>query len=86
MPPPVEGYREKLGAQGNAMLDQVLECSAIGSPETVERGRAAFLDRTNADEVMLTGGVYDPQKRKRSFALAADAMRSLSKAEPVAAE
>ena len=38
LPPPVAGYRASLGAQGNAILDHVLQCSAVGSPATVERG------------------------------------------------
>ena len=77
LPPPVAGYRDTLGAHGNAVLDQVLECSAIGSRETVARGLAAFIERTGADELMLTGGIYDAEKRRRSFALAAEAMQSL---------
>ncbi|MFV0623701.1 LLM class flavin-dependent oxidoreductase [Sphingomonas sp. ac-8] len=78
MPPPVAGYRDSIGAQGQAILDQVLECSAVGGPETVERGLAAFLERTKVDEVMITGAMYDPAARRRSTAIAADAMRRLN--------
>ncbi|MBW4330008.1 LLM class flavin-dependent oxidoreductase [Stakelama sp. CBK3Z-3] len=79
LPRPVENYRATLGAQGNAILDQVLECSAIGSRDTVTRGLAAFIERTGADELMLTGGIHDPEKRKRSFAIAAEAMAALDR-------
>ena len=77
LPPPVAGYRERIGAQGNAILDHVLECSAIGGPETVREGLAKFLKRTQVDEVIVTGAMFDPQARKRSASIAAAAMRGL---------
>lgn len=80
LPPPVPGYRESLGAQGRAILDHVLSCSAIGSPATVARGIAAFVERTGVDEVMVTSAIYDHGARKRSIATAAAAMRPLADA------
>ncbi|GAA4770448.1 LLM class flavin-dependent oxidoreductase [Stakelama sediminis] len=77
LPPPVQGYREQLGAQGNAILDQVLECSAIGSRDTVARQIEAFLERTRADELMLTSAMFDPQARERSVTIAAEVMQNL---------
>ena len=76
LPPPVPGYRETLGPQAAAMLDHVLSCTAIGSPETVARGLRAFIERTGADEIMLTSSIHDHDKRKRSLAIAAEVMRS----------
>jgi luciferase family oxidoreductase group 1 len=80
LPPPVPGYRETLGVQGAAMLDQVLSCSAIGSPAKVAREIAAFVARTCVDEVMITSAVFDHEARKRSIAIAADAMRTVAAA------
>lgn len=80
LPPPVEGYRAGLGTQGNAVLDHVLSASAIGGPEKVRREIAAFLERTQADELMLTSAMYDHQARKRSLAIAAEAMRAVEPA------
>ncbi|MGK6353719.1 LLM class flavin-dependent oxidoreductase [Sphingomonas sp. DT-207] len=77
LPPPVAGYRESLGAQGNAVLDHVLSASAIGGPEKVREQLAAFVARTGADELMLTSAMFDHQARKRSLAIAAEAMRGL---------
>ena len=74
MPRPVEGYRESLGPQGSAMLDQVLRCSATGNPATVARGLAAFVERTRVDEVLVTSAIWDHEARKRSVAIAAGAM------------
>lgn len=77
LPPPVHGYRESLGPQGNAMLDQVLSASAIGGPAKVRDQLAAFIARTGADELMLTSAMFDHDARKRSLAIAAAAMRAL---------
>ena len=77
LPPPVAGYRDRIGAQGNAILDHVLECSAIGGPDTVREGLAKFIARTQVDEVIVTGAMFDPAARKRSASIAAEAMRGL---------
>ena len=75
LPPPVAGYRESLGAQGAAILDHVLQCSAVGTPDTVARGIAAFVARTGVDEVMVASSIFDHQARKRSLTLTAAAVR-----------
>ncbi len=77
LPPPVAGYRDSLGPQGAAMLDNVLSCSAIGTPATVARGLAAFVERTGVDEVMVTSAIYDQTARKRSLTLTAEAAREV---------
>ena len=41
LPPPVEGYTERLGPQERAILDQVLACSAIGTPAMVQASCAS---------------------------------------------
>ena len=77
LPPPIAGYRESLGAQGGAILDQVLSCSAIGDAATVAAGLAAFVERTGVDEVMVTSAIYDQAARKRSLALTVEAAREV---------
>ncbi|MFM9829467.1 MAG: LLM class flavin-dependent oxidoreductase [Sphingomonas sp.] len=80
LPPPLPGYRETLNAQALAMLDHVLQCSAIGGPARVARDIAAFVARTRADELMLTSSIFDHERRKHSLAIAAGAMRTLREA------
>ncbi|PAX07224.1 LLM class flavin-dependent oxidoreductase [Sphingomonas lenta] len=77
LPPPVEGYRDSLGDQGRAILDHVLQCSAVGSPATVARGLAAFVERTGVDEVMVASAIYDHEARKRSLAITAGVFEEL---------
>ena len=74
LPPPVAGYRAQLGAQGAAILDHVLQCSAVGSPATVARGVRAFVERTGVDEVMVASSIYDHEARKHSLTLTAAAL------------
>ena len=69
--PPVAAYADRLGPAERAMLDQVLSCSAIGAPGTVRRQLQAFVDRTGADELMITSQIFDHQARLRSYEITA---------------
>jgi len=69
LPPPVDHL--EVDAAGRAMLDEVLAASFVGSPETVRRGLTDFIDRTGADELIVTGQIYDQAARFRSYQLLA---------------
>lgn len=75
MPPPVEGYLASLPPHFAGALDDVLSCSAIGSAETVSAGVAKFIERTQADEIIVACSVFDHDKRKRSLEITATAFR-----------
>jgi len=77
MQPPVEGYYENLEPAYRAILDQALSCSATGSPDTVRRELASFIELTQPDELMITCSIFDHEKRKRSYGIVADAMQGL---------
>ena len=66
---------EDAALQARAMLEQVLSCSAIGDPATVRESVRTFVERTGADELMVTAQVYDPAARVRSYELLMDALR-----------
>jgi luciferase family oxidoreductase group 1 len=74
--PPSKGSLEQLGAQERAMLDQVLSCSAIGSPATVAAQLKAFIERTGADELMITSQIFEHAARLRSYEITADIQRA----------
>jgi luciferase family oxidoreductase group 1 len=71
LPPPrdsMDGYwtpHEKAG------VDHAFSAAVIGSPATVRRGLAAFLQRTRVDELMVTAAIHDQTARVRSFELVA---------------
>lgn len=69
--PPVRDYLGQIGPAERAMLDQVLSCSAIGSPGTVAAQLKEFIGRTGADELMVTSQIYEHAKRLRSYEITA---------------
>ena len=74
-PKPSDGYLHNLSALERAMLDDVLSCSAIGSPQTIQRDIEAFVTATGADELMIASSIYDPCARKRSYEIVAEVCR-----------
>ncbi|WP_437511935.1 LLM class flavin-dependent oxidoreductase [Sorangium sp. So ce1099] len=80
LPPPVEGFERELGPMERAGLEQALSCSAVGSPETVRRGLEAFIERTRADELMVTSQIFDHAARVRSFEITAQVRDELARA------
>jgi luciferase family oxidoreductase group 1 len=69
LPPPVPGYRETLPESARAMLEHLGQARAVGSVETVRGRIARFVERTRADEVIVSGATYDPAARRRSLEL-----------------
>jgi luciferase family oxidoreductase group 1 len=76
--PPIEGYEQGLMPQGRAIIEQVLTCSAIGSPRAVREGLEAFIARTGADELMITSHIFSHAARLRSYAITAEVRDALS--------
>lgn len=72
--PPIENYRESLPAQAQAMLAHVGQASAVGSPATVREAIGRFVERTRADEIIVSGATYDAQARIRSLELTMEAL------------
>src|SRR3546814_2404526 len=64
--PPMEGYYDGLPLATQTMLDKVLRASAIGGQDAVERGLRAFIEKTGADEIIITCQMFDHEARKRS--------------------
>jgi luciferase family oxidoreductase group 1 len=71
LPPPVEGYASQLPPAARAMLDEVLSCSAIGSPQMVREALAAFIARTRPQELMITSQIFEHAARLHSYAITA---------------
>ncbi|AKM08412.1 LLM class flavin-dependent oxidoreductase [Pelagerythrobacter marensis] len=74
LPPPVPGYRDSLPPQARAILDHIGEASAIGTPAEIKTKIEAFIARTGADEIMLSGATYAPEARIRTLELVHEAM------------
>ena len=72
MPPPVEGYRESLPPQFQSMLEQIMQGSAVGSPDKVKQEVERFVERTGADELIISGSIFDSAAREKSYTIAAE--------------
>jgi luciferase family oxidoreductase group 1 len=70
--PPVDTMDGLWSAMERAGVEQALAYSAIGTRDTVERQLDAIITATGADELMLTGQIYDHAARLRSFEIAAE--------------
>ncbi|MGN3974547.1 LLM class flavin-dependent oxidoreductase [Tsuneonella sp. SYSU-LHT278] len=74
LPPPVDNYRAGLPAQAQSLLAHIGQASAIGSPATVRETIGRFVERTGADEIIVSGATFDPEARERSLELTVEAL------------
>jgi len=72
LPPPDAGYLARIGPGERSIIDHVQACAAIGSAATVRASLEAFIERTGADELMITSQIYDHAARLRSYEIAAE--------------
>lgn len=72
LPPPVEHYMEQAGAPAQHIMRHVLSCTAIGGPDTVKAQIQAFIDATQADELIIATNMYHAEHRLHSYAILAD--------------
>ena len=71
LPPPVPGYLDSLAPMERAMLDQVLSCSAIGAPDTVQARMASFIEQVRPDELIIASQIFDHRARLHSYEIVA---------------
>jgi luciferase family oxidoreductase group 1 len=82
--PPVAGYYDSLPPQFQHMLNETMTCAAIGTRDVVAERLGRFIARTQADEVIVTSQIYGHAARKRSIAIAAEAMDLVGAEQAVA--
>jgi luciferase family oxidoreductase group 1 len=75
LPSPVENFEAGLSPPERHVLDEAHACSATGTAETLATELNAFIERTGADELMVSSQIFDHKARLRSFELAAQGMR-----------
>jgi luciferase family oxidoreductase group 1 len=77
LPPPITNLDEFCEPHEKAAAAHTLQVSAAGSLETIKTGMRHWLEATGADEIIITGQIFDHQARLRSFEIAAQAAQSL---------
>ena len=75
MPPPIDDIERFWTPAEKAQVSRMLSCSFVGSPETVRRELQAFVEATGADELIVSGPIFDHGARLRSFELLAEVWR-----------
>jgi len=69
--PPIEDISSWASAAELSGLSHSLVYSFVGAPATVSKGVKSFLKLTQADELIVSGHIFDHQARRHSYALAA---------------
>jgi luciferase family oxidoreductase group 1 len=82
MPPPVDSMDGLWTESEKFLVESRNAIAVVGGPETVARKLGDLLRATGADELIFTSDVYDHERRLRSFAIGAEAMRGLAAAQP----
>jgi luciferase family oxidoreductase, group 1 len=65
--PPVESMDDLWSPAEKAQLEHTLAYAVVGSPDTVRANISRFVEYTQADELMITGQIYDHDARLRSY-------------------
>ena len=74
LPPPILNYRDNLPMAAQGLLAHIGQASAVGSPATVREAIGRFVERTQADEIIVSGATFDPAARERSLELTIEAL------------
>jgi luciferase family oxidoreductase group 1 len=65
--PPADNYLAQLSGGEQMLLRQIMSCSAIGTADKVQEDMQKFIDKTQADELMITSQIYTHEARLRSY-------------------
>lgn len=65
--PPVDSMEDLWADYEKASIEAQLKATIVGDPAQVKEQLQAFLDETQADELIINGAVYDHQARLRSY-------------------
>jgi luciferase family oxidoreductase group 1 len=75
--PPIDDIESYWSPIEKAQTSNMLACSFVGSPQTVQRGLARFIEQTGADEIMVASAIYDHPARLRSYEILAGIQAAL---------
>jgi luciferase family oxidoreductase group 1 len=73
--PPVQDMEQRWHPHEKTSVESFLGAAVIGGPQTVKAKLEAFLERTQADELMFVSDFYEQAHRLRSFDIVAGLRR-----------
>lgn len=76
LPPPIDDIESYWSPLEKAQTSNMLACSFVGSPQTVQRGLERFMEQTGADELMAASAIYDHSARLHSYEILAGIQKS----------
>ncbi len=79
LPPPIEDMEAYWSPFEKIQATNMLSCSFVGSEETVQKGLESFLEKTGADELMVSSAIYDHAARLRSYEILAGIQKVLGR-------
>ncbi|MGQ7846098.1 LLM class flavin-dependent oxidoreductase [Granulosicoccus sp. 3-233] len=71
MPAPIDDIESYWNSAEKAQVSHMLSCAFVGSADTVRTGLEQFLQRTQAEELMISMPIFDRTARARSLELLA---------------
>jgi luciferase family oxidoreductase group 1 len=77
LPPPVEDVLSVASSEELNAATRMARYAAVGSPSTARKRLQEILAETQADEIIVSGHIYEHAKRLRSFELLAEVRDSL---------
>lgn len=76
--PPIDDIESCWNPMEKIQLESMLSCAFVGSPETVTKKLQQFTDRTKADELIVSAGIFDQSARLHSYTLLAEIGKNLN--------
>lgn len=74
---PIDDIESYWNPMERAQAMRMLSCSIIGSAETVNLKLQQFVEKTQADELIIVSDIYDEEERLKSLRIISQAMTSL---------
>ncbi len=75
LPPPSRDFEKEVVPFRGIPLQEMQSVSIVGSPATVSHDLRDFIDRTQADELIVVSHIYDHAARLRSYEIVAEIAR-----------
>ncbi len=80
LPKPIDDIESYWSGPEKAQAQRMLSCSFVGSRATVQAELQAFIEKTQADELIVASAIFDHQARKRSYKILAEIQPALGRA------
>lgn len=71
LPPPVDNIADHASPMELANVSRALACAFVGTADSIAPRLRAFIEQTQADEVMISGQIFDHAARLHSFEIGA---------------